>query len=731
MKKKIYLTFLFLTVTGIIIFIIIAVLYSLIFEKMSPVEIITSGSIWTFWLIAVGALVLVYVINYKGNGSKRVLKVNYMEDSHWMTFAEIKKMPNLTLTTLKELPDVPDGVPIYAEKHKNDIDIVLARPIHTLIIGTTGSGKTSGYVDPTIQILSRTKAKPSLVITDPKGELYLHHSKSLEKQGYKIYLIDLKDIYRSTKWNPFAEVIRKTEETLTAKVEYDKGKYYFQGAEYLSLDTAEKELKLYNQQLNDEIYEDIQDIIYTTCPIENKNDSTWQKGARDLIFALALAFWEDVRDGLMLKKQFNFYNLYKNISLYCTDECKEFKSYFENRQKFSKTKGLANTVLVSQDKTLTSYLGDINQYFNWMADTGISSFTAENEIDITKFDDEPSALFLRIPEDKENRHKLITLFITQMYKALVAKAGHNEKIGKAKVEELMRSVYFIMDEFGNLPKFNSLEKIVTIGRSRKVYLMPIIQDFAQLENKYSKEVSNILKSNCNINIFIGSKDPGTIKEYSELCGKCKTRSISYSEQKEVSISTSAQERPLIYPIELQTLNDPPHKMGNAVVLAYGKHPLKSRFTPPFKVQAAYDMQGGAFEKREAELFQEEDYFYDIVQRNVFLDEIDNLQKQQDEVLQKMLNTINREEESEIKKDDSAKLLQQKLADKLAALTGKISAATLQQLSDAPANEKTKLLDDLIDSAAENKNNFLLFELAYLKTFIEEILPKLLQEKTKN
>ena len=401
--------------------------------------------VYIVWVCLIAVGVAAVTIDIRVRGSRRVLKVNVdLENSHFMDRKEIRENKGYTFTRLSQLGEVKDGVPIIAERYKNDIDIVLRDPIHTLYIGATGTGKTVGCVSPTIEILSRTK-------TNPKGELYIRHAATLEKAGYNVTVIDLADVYHSTQWNPFNDIWRKTDE-MTQTIEQRQGKYIYGGKVYLTEQEAQIARRERNVRLKDEIYVDMQDLIYTMCPVENKQDMTWQRGARDLLFALALAFWEDVRDGYMPRDKFNLYNLYRNVTDYAKGECDELKAYFATREPTSKTRGLSNTVLVSEDRTLSSYLGDVNQYLNWMADGGIAALTSGNSIEFSEFDEAPNVLFLKIPDEKENRYKLVSLLITQMYKALVEKATRNQELGKTDTQKLLRNVYFVMDEFGNLPK---------------------------------------------------------------------------------------------------------------------------------------------------------------------------------------------------------------------------------------------------------------------------------------
>ena len=74
--------------------------------------------------------------------------------------------------------------------------------MHEIIVGTTGSGKTTFILEPAIRVYSHTAEKPCMVITDPKGELYNNHSPHLRKEGYRIIVLDLRDPYTSSRWNP-------------------------------------------------------------------------------------------------------------------------------------------------------------------------------------------------------------------------------------------------------------------------------------------------------------------------------------------------------------------------------------------------------------------------------------------------------------------------------------------------------------------------------------------------
>ncbi len=721
--QKTILTIFGLTAGAVVVLLALAFLSMTIF-KTDFVEAITDGKLYAIWGAVIAVIVGVVAFDIRVRGSKRVLKVNAdLENSHFMSRTEISKNEGYTVTKLSQLHKVNDGVPISAEVKGNDINVVLKDPTHTILVGTTGTGKTSAIIDPTIEILCRTKTKPSMLITDPKGELYNHHGKKLMAEGYKVSVIDLADVYHSTQWNPFNDVWRKTDRIHGCRIVQKRGKYFCDGNVYLTQSEAEDARKAIVARLKDEIFVDLQDLIYTMCPIENKNESGWEKGARDLLLAIAVAFWEDVYDGYMPREKFSLYNLYRTVSDYAKGDCEELRAYFDTRSPKSKSHGLSNTVLVSEDRTLSSYLSDVSQYLTWMADTGIAALTSGNAIEFSDFDETANALFLKIPDEKENRHKLVSLFITQMYKALVEKATENKIAGKTKSQELLRNVYFIMDEFGNLPRFHKLDSIVTVGRSRHIWLMPVIQDFNQLDDKYGKEVAAIIRSNCNAQIFIGTNDENTRKAFSDMCGKKKVKQVSYSENKEMSVSTSAQSVPLIYPNELEHLNDPANKIfGNAIVVCLGNYPIRAKFTPFFKAKDIYNAEPANLKPSKFIDFDEDVMHYDIAKYTAFMttekqllsedyQQIDDVRNDTQLVVENKTEELN-----ELRKRKAVQMLAD-VQKRLQCLKGKTPKDTFELLYGCDIKTKLVLLDRLADDAAGKGNYILSATFIQVRNFI--------------
>lgn len=587
----------------------------------------TEGRTFLFagFFLLVKALIILwyYQKNYWLLNSKNIIKGKKrdlhlpanLEQSRFQTEKELSKnFTELDFQDLKHTEII--GTPVQAVQIKDKLNIIFSKPAHTLVIGTTGSGKTTTFVNPMIQILSETKTKPSLFVSDPKGELYADHAEALKKKGYEVKVLDLRNPYNSVRWNPlerayiyYQRMLHLDEEVITDE---EKGCYRFDGKEYYEQEEKDAAVQVKKQQLYDIVYEDLHDITTVLCPVNNKNEPMWESGAKNLVLAIALAMLEDSENPKLglTKEKYNFFSITK-VATNTENECEELINYFKNRNPLSKAVSLSKQVLDASDKTRGSYLSSTFDKLAMFADQSLCALTSENEIEFGSMGERPIALFLQIPDEKETRHTLAAMVILQAYKELVYKANTYDSLS------LPKPVYFLLDEFGNLPKVHKLEQMITVGRSRNIWMNLVVQSYAQLAKVYDDKSADIIKSNCNIQVFIGTTDYKTIEEFSKRCGNFSImqRSVGFNSAKgeDINSNTSVKERPLIYPSELQRLNNNGN-MGNAIVTVFGYYPIKAKFTPSFKCKF-YDMHRCRQELERGRYFDERRAFYDMKKRN--------------------------------------------------------------------------------------------------------------------
>ncbi len=535
-------------------------------------------------------------------------------DAHFLTEKEILSDKFLINTTWKGLPSVKNtGFVVRNTLEGSTYKVTMKDGVHVLIIGTTGSGKTTIIIEPTIRILARTAEKPCFVIGDPKGELYENHSEYLRQEGYKVVVYDLDDPFISSRWNPMERSFNMYQRAMNIYKEAKKysrctpeqmnlrrieGYIYsdtffgFNDVAFPTEDMLKSELNSFKQQLINDAMFDLRGVASSVCPVDpNTSDKTWEQGAQDYLFGIMIAMLEDSQDerlgDMKLRAdQFNFYNLYKIANKKDEDPDAPFKSiqkYCSGRLKTSDVPGLTSTVVNNAPNTMRSYMGVLSGKISaLMQDMGICYATSGSDLRFESFVEQPTAFFIKIPDHKKERHPLATIAIAQLYRSLVDIA--NKFPGK----KIPRHIYFLLDEFGNLPVIPDFATMVTVSRSRNIFFEIVVQSFTQLDTKYGKEIAETLKGNFNAHVFLGTEDQVTKEAFSKSCGEIQLLHEEESSSRQeggkdssggVNKSKSIQRtnRPLIDPYELSQI-----PFGTGIVKMFRMNPLKVRLTPWFK-----------------------------------------------------------------------------------------------------------------------------------------------------
>ena len=571
----------------------------------------------------------------KGKGNGEMDRVEgALENSRFLTEQERDKyFPTFTYESLQN--SKVDGVPARAVLDKKGRLVGNFKPgVHALVIGATGSGKTTTFINPMIQLIAATNCGSSMIMTDPKGELFDLHSGYLKSRGYEVMVLDLRDTYSSSRWNPLEPIWDAYQEHLHAGdgmiMHIDSMENYpdlrrldgdaepgepwveWKGNAYADLVHCKEDVDVAKQKIFDELYEDLQDLVGGLVPITNEKDQMWERGARSLVTAVCLAMLEDSEnpDLGMTKDKFNLFNINKALSN-SDNNYQELKDYFEGRSVLSQAYQLSRQVLSAPDTTMSSYMSVTLDKLTIFNDRGLCGLTSATDIKADKFAFQPTALFLKIPDEKDTRHSLASLFVLSTYKALIKIAT------PLPGQTLPRNVYFIMDEFGNMPKIDKFGQMITVGRSRKIWFNMVVQSFVQLTNVYGKEVADIVIGNCGVKMFIGSNDTDTCKMFSEMCGNMTVKTTSTSGslrgKGDLNVSVNTQVRPLIYPSELQRLNNQ-ESTGNSIIVSFNSFPLRTKYTPSYKCPF-YKFGPMDLTEIRSNIFRADKVLYDLKVRN--------------------------------------------------------------------------------------------------------------------
>lgn len=598
-------------------------------------------------LISFGLLLLLYLLKDRKEDSAFKGQKD-MENQHFASLAELNKnFKNCKFSQLKNMDIV--GVPFRFELKHGDIHIHFTPPCHVLIVGASGTGKTACWVEPTMQILTELKNRPSLFITDPKGEIFAHHSLKMKNQGYTVLQLDLTQPYASKRWNPLENIYeqwqkRKHMEENILKHTNDPIKNYphllkageinssewfeFMGKAFNSLRETLIEVDVEKQKIKDDCFESLQDIAGAIVPSDpDPKNKQWSDGARDYFNACMIAMLEDSEnDALdMTKEKYNFFNAYK-IAINKDDDYAVVKDYFSGRDPLSKAKELStNIVQTKAQVTRDGYMSTLLTNLALFSDNGICFMTSANDIKFTEFDDRPTAFFIKIPDERATRYKLASVCIAQSYKEFVQKSRENELTNSDKMAHLKRPLFYILDEFANMPKIEGLNRIITVARSRWIYLNMAIQSYAQLDDVYGKEVAEIVRGQCRSTLFYGTPDLKTREEFSKELGNhtikvdSKTKNEGDGKTKSTtSTSTSLQQVPLIHPSQLDKL-----PLGQNITNNFQQYPCKAVATPYFKCLNLYKIGAVPSEFIPGRTFKESEVFYDIRKRNSIVLENDD------------------------------------------------------------------------------------------------------------
>ena len=344
-----------------------------------------------------------------------------------------------------------------------------------------GSAETAaetqyGAAVPTSHLMQCTsKTYPvSFVVTDPKGTIVLECGKLLRRNNYRIKIFNTINFKKSMHYNPFA--------------------YIHSEKDILKLVTALIANTSNGQKGSDPFWEKAETLLYTAligylhyeAPEEEQNFATL------VTFINSMEVREDDEE-------------FKNSVDLLFDELEEKDpNHFAVRQyrKFKLSAGkTAKSILVSCGARLAVF--DIAE---------VREVTAYDELELDTLGDQKTALFLIMSDTDDSFNFLISMAYTQLFNLLCEKAD-DVYGGRLPVH-----VRCLIDECANIGQIPKLEKLMATIRSREISACLVLQAQSQLKAIYKDNCDTII-GNCDSSIFLGGKEPTTLKELSAALGK--------------------------------------------------------------------------------------------------------------------------------------------------------------------------------------------------------------------
>ena len=410
---------------------------------------------------------------------------------------------------------------------------------HLALFSRTGGGKTTSFVLPNIYKLATQKC--SMVITDLSGEIYDKTSNYLNAQGFKIYVLDPKNLNQSLRYNP---------------LEYAK--------DSISIDT-------------------VSEILISSAGIKGQkaDDRMWSDGAKNLISILikVLIKTEDKRYINLANVRYLLNCFGKKVQVKYIDEdgkevtenvplIEEFIKRYADDKTFNEYTGFIN----GNDKTIQSFISTASIALSPIGiNDNLEKLTYSNSIDFKKLREEKSVIFIKIEQQHQEQYSfLLNLFYSQLF---------NEMMTKLPSEKSL-NLYCLLDEFGNMniPRFSST---ITTIRKYKVSISIILQNINQLINQYSKEeAKTILDGGIASKLIYSGVDLDLGSDLEKMFG--------YKEvlKQQVDGTNRYEKEPVMNVSDIRTMND-----NEALFVYANKRPLKMSVKPYYK-----DMMYNSFSK---------------------------------------------------------------------------------------------------------------------------------------
>ncbi|WP_234121503.1 VirD4-like conjugal transfer protein, CD1115 family [Clostridium hydrogenum] len=466
---------------------------------------ILKGFIIAFIVTTIIFVILLFILKSMEFGNRQK-GINYLKEdgtqgtANWMTKDEIKKV--ISVGSEKGL--------VFGSVNDIGKDRMVTLPGDTFfnkniaVFGASGSMKSRSFVRPNVMQIS--EMGQSMILTDPKGELFESMAQFLIDAGYNVKALNLVNMINSDRWNPLNEITDDISAQSFAET-----------------------------------------VMANTKTSGSKVDEFWEKTETNLLKALVLyVVLENPKEKRNLKE------VYSMLSL---KDAETIDGIFRTLPPTHSAKMPYNIYSQASEKVRTGVVIGLGSKLQVFQNKLVQELTSVSDIDLTLPKKEKCAYFC-ITSDMESTFDFIAgLFFSFLFIKLTKYADYAAKEGQ-------KEVYFILDEFPNIGAIPDFTKKISTMRSRGISSCVIFQNIAQLKNRYPNEGWSEIIGNCDSRLFLGATDYETVEFVSKLLGTATVQTVSIRKKAGLQgifdfgdISKSTQKRMLMNPDEILRLSN--------------------------------------------------------------------------------------------------------------------------------------------------------------------------------
>ncbi len=381
----------------------------------------------------------------------------------WMTEKEMKEV-------LEVVPiSKADGV-ILGEYKGNAVcmpkDTRLNR--HIAIFGASGTMKSRAIIRNAL--FTAIKRNESVVITDPKGELYTDTAELFKENGYEVKVFNLVHPEHSDSWNCMSDL---HEDTLLAQ--------------------------------------DLTNVIIGNTS-SGKGDHFWDNGESNLLKALVLYVDYDQTRTADMK---NLPAVYQLLTQYTE---RQLTAMFEKLPLDHPARAPYNLFAQASDTVRSGIIIGLGTRLQVLQNKSVAAITSRSDIDLTLPGKKKCAYFMILSDQNTTMAFLSSLFFSFLFTKLTRYADSTPE------QRCEVPVNLILDEFNNIGKIGSaadgsdFARTLSVIRSREIRVMMAVQSLGQLQNRYPNNLWLEILGNADLQLMLGCSDSETASFYSERSG---------------------------------------------------------------------------------------------------------------------------------------------------------------------------------------------------------------------